>query len=656
MPEYVYDGNTTFGGGQNDGILSDRIRPDQYRRGVNVTTDGGGLRPRPGYVHREITVCTDGSPSNECLSYAQIFKKGKFQAAAPYDTDFGNFIIMVVSGIIFRVDPRRCTAQVIELEDGVRLNQYARRVNWSYAGRFLVLFDNSNAPVIIDQDTGRLSSTQTRTLFLTDPDTGVITPEDIEIPEIPSNSCLGAFVNNRLHVSNGGHEWGSGDPIGGINEDAPITFEESLTSGAPFNGQFFSLGSSNTNNEITYMGFLQIADTSTGYGPLIVATKNAVYSYRVDQDRTAWDNGQFGSLILYNAGIAGPRAAVNVNSDLLFMSGDCQIRSIHTGREEQNRWSDAPISREIEPFLVFNNPELKELTVAGYYNNRVFFTVNPYRTPNACDTFGNPIADYAHCGMVVLELDNVSGLFQGARPAWSGLWTGIDVMEMLPLEESMYFISKDSMGVNRIYELDERKSYDVFRGQERQIRSRVYTRTYDFQNRFVDKEESSIDYTFSNLEGDVKLRVDRRAGHGKNWRLWREFNHCAPVKFREPGEFSELDPCEDKPCPQDLPNLAPHCFRNIDFGDPEEEGCDEITKDSLSTVRKTELRLDIDARDWLLEELRLKYELIPDSHNDTVTCDTEECVTVDRLCNDVSDWDLHSTPLETERGYTSYGD
>ena len=657
MLEPVLDGNTSFRGGQHDGLLSDRIRADQYRRGINVTTVSGGLRSRPGYVHQEIRVCTEGIPEGATLSYDQIFRKGKFQGATAYDADDGNYIIAVISGIIFRIDPVRCLAEALSLENGDRLNQYTRRVNFSYAGRFLVIYDYPSLPVIVDQGSVRRSSTQKKTLRLTQDD-GSILEEEIEIPEIPGNSCLGAFVNNRLHVSNGAHEWISGDPIGGINEDAPITFEESLTSASPYNGQSFSLGSTNKNNEITYMGFLQLADTSTGYGPLLVATRNAIYSYKVDSTRNTWSEGQFGSLILYNAGIAGPRAAVNVNSDIIFLSGDCQIRSLHTGREEQSKWSDAPISREIKPFLKFDNPELKEIAIAGYHNNRAFFTVNPYRTPNACDLCNNPVADYAHCGMVVLEFDNVSALQEDAQPAWAGLWTGIDVMDMISLNQAMYFFSKDNMGINRLYRLDEDKSYDVFKGEERQIRSRIYTRMYDFDKRFQDKEEGTIDYTFSDLDGDVRIKIDRRPNHSKEWVLWKDFEHCAKTRICHPDEWMEEKECPGEPeCLEELPVLSKHCFSELDFGDPEDEQCDPLTEDSLNTCRKVELRIDIEARDWLLEELRLKYLLIDESDRIRPTCDSfDDCKLLELSCCETSDWDIHSTPIPQESPWRQHVD
>src|SRR3989304_8010405 len=134
MPTYVNDGNTTFLGGQNDGLLPHEIRKEQYRRGINVTTKNGALGPRPGFVHQNIEITTTGKVGKS--TYLQSFKRGKFQAALSYDADDGTFILAVISGIVFRIDPRNLTAEVIEFEDGDRMNQYRRRIPWSRAGRF----------------------------------------------------------------------------------------------------------------------------------------------------------------------------------------------------------------------------------------------------------------------------------------------------------------------------------------------------------------------------------------------------------------------------------------------------------------------------------------------------------------------------------------
>lgn len=612
MPQEINDGSVTFSGGQHDGLLPDRIGPDQYRRGINITTEGGGISPRPGFVHQQITVITEGGI--EGRSFAQIFRSGKFQSMAAFDSDDGLFLIIVLSGIIFRIDPRTNEAEVIPIgTDGTdRMNQFRRRIPWSYAGRFLVFFDWPDLPVVIENREARR-----------------IDPE-AEIPEIPT-SVLGAYVNNRLFVSNASHEFGGSDPVAFGFPDAPLTFEESLAPAAPFNGQFFSLGSQSANQPITAMGLLQVPDTSTGVGPLIVATKNSIYAFRVDEPRASWENIAFGRNIMFNGGIAGPRAFSNLNTDLIFLSGDNQIRSLVLGATEQQRWTNTPISREVKPFLdEFENKKLLDIGFVNSFQNRVFISVGPYTT-HALDLGGCETFDYAHGGMVVLELDNVSALGANAVPAWAGLWTGINPMDMVNLDDAPYIISKDAGGTNRIYRLDTSISYDVFEGEEVEITSRLYTKEYDFNQRFFDKELKAIDYTLSEIEGNFQMRAEYASSHFKNWVLWQDFEHIAPVQDCEgPSE-----------CDEEMLELTSHCFRELDFGDPEEKDCDPLTDDMATIIRQVGLRLTIRGRNWRLEDIRLNGDIQEDSRRLSETaCGKVSNKKVTKDC-ELSDWQIH---------------
>ena len=618
----VADGSFSFRGGQHDGILPDRIGPEQYRRGVNLTTKGGGLGPRPGLVHQEIVVTTEGSPIEGGLSYSKIFELGKFQAAASYDADGGMFIVVVISGILFRIDPRVLEAEVIPLGEESspdRMNQFRRRIPWSYAGRFLVFYDYPNQNVILDNRDARRASTDRESF------------PGVPLPEVPV-STLGVYLNNRLFVANDGHEFGAGDPTGGINEDAPITFEESLAPAGAFNGDFYSLGSHSSYNAITAMGFLQVQDTATGVGTLLVGTRNSVYAYRSELPRVEWANVQFGRLVLYNAGFAGPRCMTNVNSDMMFHSGDGQIRSLILGQSQQvGQWVNAPISREVSPFLQEReNKELIDIAFAGNFMNRVFFSTAPYQvTARTLD--GSPIADYAHRGMVVMELDNVSSMTSQASPAWAGLWNGINPMEVIALDDAVYFMSKDQGGVNRLYRMDESISWDVFKGKERQITCRLYTKEYDFNQRLFDKENLSIDYNLSDIRGELSMLVEYKANHIQKWAKWKQFNHCAQTKIYEAD------------CLEKLPDLAPHAFKDLNFGDPEEEECDPITEDLSTVFRKVQLRVTITARTWRLEEIRLRAESIDETKTSptATACDSIiENTLVSKGC-DRSDWEIY---------------
>jgi hypothetical protein len=639
MGQEVQDGNVSFRGGQNSGVLPDRIGEDQYARGVNVTTKDGGLGPRPGFVHQQLSVVTEGGITQDSgmfVSYSEIFRSGKFQGSAPYVSDNGQFILAVISGVIFQIDPIANTAEVLEIEDPTitttpvsdeflpeteRLDQYVARHPISEAGRFMTIFDYPALPVIIEGSEARRS----------DPDATDVDgdPE----PEVPA-SVMGAYNQNRLFVASQVHEFTGGDPVGSLTApNAPITFKEIFNPASAFIGQVFSLGSTNTNNPITALGFIQVPDTSTGIGPLFIATKDSVYTFRTDLPRTSWEQVQFGSLILFNSGIAGFKAFTNLNSDLIYMGGDGQIRSLHTGRQEQSRWSNNPIDRELGDYVRFDDKALNQLSVVSSFRNRVFVAVNPY-SMFARDVCGKPVVDYAFRGIAVMELDNVSALLRAANPVWAGIWTGIDPTDILVLDNELYIFAKDANGKNDFYKLDESRSSDVYAGVSRTIVSRFYTREYSFESGSMLKEEKSTKLLLTDLSGQVEVSVDRKSESAANFSLWGEWKHKAQVGTKDAacGELKEL---------------SPHSLRELTFGEPKQHDCNEVTNDDLRYFRKQQYRVTISADTWKLIDFLAMAEMQPDANRTAGVCDSKE-VLIEKNCKDVSDWGLYD--IESEAG------
>lgn len=647
----LYDGNISFAGGQSGGILADRIGADQFAAGVNVTTQNGALSPR----HRFVQVPLQFRTRAEHDKYWSVFKRGKFQCACFYRSSSGAFHIVVVSGLIFAVDPITGKIQNVPIQIPAGQDQSKvdtmhprlRRINFATAGRFLVLFDwAQQRPVIMDGLKARRASKQS--VFRT---TNNVTTELI-VPEIPP-SRLGAFVQNRLFIGNEAHEFGAGDPVGGLNADAPITFEESLAPSAQYNGQFFSLGATNVNNPITYMGYLQVADTSTGYGPLVVATDNSLYTFAANQPRANWEAGQFGSLSLYNAGIAGARAAVNVNSDLLFMSGDGNIRSLNMSRSDQAKWANAPISREVSNWIVAHDPSLLRYSVAASHGNKVFFTVNPFLAkavlPNGVECY-----DVAFRGMVVLELDNISGMGQGGRPAWAGLWQGVCPMELCTGvydgDSLLHLWSKDAGYVNNLYLVTSESDYDIFEGVRKPVVSRFYSRLYDFNARFKNKRSAGADLSITSIEGSQRIDLQYRPATNGKFAKWREF--VFGVKTNCEGRLSSEAPT----------NFAPGSIQELHFGSPEQSICDCITGSQGEFGRAVQLRLTVAGARWTIESLRLSVEDADDTSGGRISdgmCNAGEPVklaeckpscalpcdpTEDDYFSGNDDWHLHSVP------------
>lgn len=604
--DLLVDGSSDFTGGQDASKVPDRIAANCYASGVNLSTKQGVIQPRWGFERQSIKF-PDGFIVNQYqrqIPYREVFESGKFQMCAPYYVSgVTQVIIIVVSGIIFSYNPASSSLNVIDIVGGSQLNARAQRLNWTAAGKYLVIYDFPDYPVIID---GLQASRADPTLM-----------------EVPA-STQGAFNQNRLYVANASNEFTGGDPVGSLAAPlAPITFKEVQTVGSPYYGQIFQLPTSDHNDPITFMGFLPVSDTSTGIGPLVVATNRAIYSYNTQNPRSSWEAGGFGTIVNYNAGVVGPRAWASVNSDAFFLSSDGFIRSFSMSREEQHKWARVPISREVENWFTTFDKSLISLSFVSYFKNKIFFSVNPYRMAVEDFKNGGAISDYAHGGMVVMELDNISAMGQAGNPIWAGLWTGINPMDTVNLGEEAFVLSKDLTSVNRIYAINPNITYDTADNVIRQVRSRVYTKQYVFQDPFLNKELHSIDFNISNIEGDFSVDVKYQPEHAPYMLPWKNYTHLAPWRTCGIPETCLIN------------GFASHDIRDFSFGAPADSACNPVTKDLYRVFRKLQVSVTITGKYWEIRECRIKAMAKTPNLLQNL-CEVLPAVPICAACND--DW------------------
>lgn len=604
MPDdLLADGSTTFLGGQDASKVPHLVPPESYFAGVNISVQNGVPIPRWGVHRKKLNFPDSGivQPDGKTLTYREIFHSGRFQAAAPYSIGGTYYVLVVINGLIFLIDQDTYDVSVLSITDGSTLNGNAARINWSPAGAYMVLFDFPNVPVILQGSTARRA---------------VLT--DFEVPI----SVLGAYNQNRLFIANAANEFTGGDPAGNLaTPNAPITFEEIEAVGSPYLGQIFQLSTNYNNDPITAMGFLQVTDTSTGIGPLLVATNKAIYSYQTQNPRSTWEAGQFGSVFIEGAGIAGARAFSNVNSDLFFLSSDGQVRTAAMSREEQKKWARIPVSKEVQNWLKYWDKSLISYGVVGYFQNKLFVTANPYRT-NALNSERNPIYDVTHGGIVVLELDNLATIKRDGVPAWAGLWTGVRPLDFVTNNDRFFVMSKDEEFSNQLYEFDPATTYDTADGLVRQVRAIIYTREFDFENHFQNKSAHSLDVAIANVQGDLSLDVKFKPAHGSRFVEWQTFTHLAPWRS-----------CSG-PTSCSINGLLPHNFRDLNFGEPKDgKVCDAVSNLYYDTFRKLQLKIIIEGTYWELEGFKIKAKPLP--QNEFITaCAVYNPV---ELCGECSD-------------------
>lgn len=587
---FLTAGQVDFLGGQDASKIPSRIADNACAAAVNATFTKGVPAPRWGQKKRKITFPDGGITTSvgSTISYEQIFHGGRFQSAFQYQIGSENFAVIVISGIIFLVSIDTFNAQVLSVPGG-ELNETSPRHNWSEAGQFNVVFDFPNFPVIFDGNTVRRAD-----------------PTKAEVPI----STLGAYNQNRLAIANATNEFTLGDPAGSLAAPgAPITFEEVETLASPYFGQIFQLPTGIADGPITAMGFIQSVDTSTGIGPMFVATANQMFTFHTEIPRGLWENGQFGSSFITTSGVTGQRAFINVNSDLFFLSPDYQVRAASQSRDEQQRWSKTPISREVTNWLFTSDQTLAPFNVMGYFENKIFVATNPYRV-SAQNLEREEILDVAHAGFVVLELDNQATLGKSAMPAWAGLWTGVRPMEIFTtnLGQRCFVMSKDD-GSNELWELMPDKTYDEDSdGTIRQITTIFDSRQDALGSPFDNKALHSIDLGFHNIKGDFKAEVFYKPAQGVEFAKWGEMSNIAPWRTCNVPEGCFVN------------GFAPHELRDQTIGYPvQNKVCDPVGKTSYNIGKKVQLRFIIEGIYWELQEYRIKANRLPQSQQ-TTTC------------------------------------
>ena len=570
-----YDNQTHFEGGQNMSMPPSELPENQYVKAVNVSTRKGVLTPRFGFERKKLKFPAGGYSYefNKISDFEYNFHAGKFQALCPFVIGQRSYLVVVVSGIIYLIDQDTFNVSVLTLNTYSQVYDAAPRINWAVGGRFLVLYDFPSLPVILDGHVAYRS--------------------DRSIHQLPVAN-LGTFNQSRMFFANRGIGFSAGDPVGNdLTPDAPITVEEIEDSGSPYYGDVYA-APTKFNIPITAMATLQSVDTSTGIGALIAATNREIFAFDTTQARDKWTAGQFGTSLNDEAGIVGPRALCNVNSDLFFVSDDGQLRSLSASRDAQKKWARVPMSVQVADWVSYIDDALKPYTAICYFKNKIFWTVRPYRVfAQRLDT--TPVLDVAHSGMVVLETDNIARFGVDAAPAWAGLWTGVHPMDMcVTPNERMFIMSKDSGG-NFLYEVDPNLTVDKADTQVRRIRSTVYTREHLFGNHFSLKKLHNVELGISSLRGPVHITVEYKPNHSEKYHPFGDFRYNVPDSYTDIS--SGL-----------IPEKLPLAFREIKFGRPDSDEAHPVTRDLFSCMKSVQLRVTLYADNWQFDTYQIGAE------------------------------------------------
>jgi hypothetical protein len=356
--------------------------------------------------------------------------------------------------------------------------------------------------------------------------------------ELPS-SYVGVYAWGRNWLAQvNGHRFVAGDLVGDpsgspgrVYVDAILKMTENdLLNG----GGAFSIPANL--GMITAMGVLSQLDSSLGIGPVLVGTVNSIFSVQAPVDRTTWQNLTYPiqSVALQGSGPVGPRSMISVNSDSWFRSLD-GIRSLMAARRDfQSNLSNTPQSEELSPVFSADNESLLFYNSIIPFDNRIFTTISPYWT-----AYG-----IAHKGLAVVNLDTLSGMSSKNPPVWEGIWTGLNVLQILSgnIDGTLHcyaFVLNASNGIDlwefvpeankETFDLNDTVSGGVETLTSVPIQSWVETRSMNFGDPFQLKKLIMGELYLDQISDNVSVKIYFMPDQYPAWMPWTTEPICANV-------------------------------------------------------------------------------------------------------------------------------
>jgi len=308
-----------------------------------------------------------------------VFRNGKFQGSAIYETDNTVYSVSVISGHIFLVNLENFKVSILT-NSNTQLNEYKDRVFMVQAEQHFIVQDGIHTPKILTGSAMR--------------------DADHSIQEIPVGTNM-AYGQGRLCVQISTRHFRIGDIHLAFDPLNVLKFKETqiLNEGGGFTV-------SGKLGEIVSLQFANVADTSTGDGPLLAICQNGFSTFAINNPRSTWSNIPIQKVQLLGTTITGPDAYTNINEDILYRSPE-GIRSYAVGRgEAESGFRYTEMSREVEPYIKNdNNTDSRYLSMA-FFDKRLLSLTSPLNLKARSTKYDDALADYTTKRIASIAIDS----------------------------------------------------------------------------------------------------------------------------------------------------------------------------------------------------------------------------------------------------------
>jgi len=260
-----------------------------------------------------------------------------------------------------------------------------------------------------------------------------------------------------------------------------------------------------------------------GQGELVVFCENGSFTLDLSQNRTTWQLSNIQKVSLIGRGCRSPWSICGVNNDVYFRSDDGWAFYNNAQVDFYNALAFRKISREVQPWVNYDTPWLRQFESAMFFDNRIIATVSPFTISTSSD-IGLHRPSRA---MIVLDVEQDSKIDPGASlpTKWNGLWEGPQPTQLLTAQingvQRGFCFSFDADNVNRLYELQNSSvlatgidDYSQVYGSV-PIKSFFITKRFDFvpnqgASKFVRKQLVGGEMWVSNLKEQITASCDFR--------------------------------------------------------------------------------------------------------------------------------------------------
>jgi hypothetical protein len=485
----------------------------------NVVFRGGETTTRPAFRQQTLTFenpnltytatgdfSADPGPTPQGSSR---FAFGLFQEASYYAPRKGQEYIMAsIDGRLYQITPKADeTMHVYEIALPRRNRATIPIAYHLQAGEFHIVQDGESAPIITNGTGARRAGVDE--IF-----TGKMMGYGQGRIVLVGNDNLIYFGDIRDGKGNGDADLLGFTETQFLNEGFPSALPSSM--GIP-----------------TAVQFIPQQDSATGVGECLVFGENGVESFYLSLPRDTWKDSAFQHTALLGIGATGHRAVCVVNEDIWFRAID-GYRSYRQARAQVNQWAQIPMSTNVSKWMNADTPRLLNYASIINFDKRLIGTCTPVPS----------VRNLYHNGLLSLDFDILSTFGKLAAPSWDGHWSRFDQdpihgLKALQLVEGIfngehraflfYLVSEN---VNGIMEIKKTLTGHDTAGT---IRSRIVTRSMDFDQEFNEKNLYGGDFWIDDVQQDTEVTIRYRPDQFPQFTDWSTFT---VVPF---GEVTEGD-------------------------------------------------------------------------------------------------------------------